>query len=104
MAEQEYTVEQAAEHAKEWCKKHGWKRICDLPSSDALYYTWEELPKKDRAYWIRLYGEYSAQSAWEEYGKKRCRVQYGYISGAGAFYRDILDVPRFHNVMMVFKL
>ena len=102
-AEETYTVEQAAEHAKGWCKRHGWQRICDIPNSDTLYYAWEELPKKERAHWLRLYGGYSAQRAWEEYGAKKCKVGSGFISGAGIFYANILDVPRFHNVMMVFK-
>lgn len=104
MPDQEYTVEQAAAHAKTWCDKHGWKRICDIPDSDSLYYAWEELPQKERAYWIRRFGEYSAKDAWAEFGPKRCKVEAGYITGAGEFYTDILDVPRFHNVMMVFKL
>lgn len=51
-----------------------------------------------------LYGEYSAESAWREFGDSYCKVRKGFISGKGEFYEDVLDVPRFHNLMTVFKV
>lgn len=99
-----FTTEQAAAHALSWCSKNPkWKRICDIPDSDSLYKTWEELPKKVRDSWTARYG-YDAESAWLEFGTRPCKVKYGYISGKGEFFRNILHVPRFHNVMMVFRV
>lgn len=100
-----YTVEQAAQKALEWCEKHpAWKRICDIENTDSLYYTFSELPKREQKYWIDTYGEYSAESAWREFGRGKCKVPFGHITGKGEFYDDILQVPLHHNMMMVFKV
>jgi hypothetical protein len=49
VTDETYTGEQAAQRAIEWCEKHpSWKRICDIPDSDALYKTWHELTKKEQ--------------------------------------------------------
>jgi hypothetical protein len=102
--EEQFTTEQASQHAVAWCAKHPqWKRICDIPDSDALYCTWDELPKKVRAAWERDYRT-DAECAWRELGERPCKVKFGFISGKGKFYRNILDVPRFHNTMMVFRV
>lgn len=101
--EESYSVEQAAEHAVRWCSEHkGWERICDIDDSDSLYKTFDELPLRVRKSWEKEYPT-DPQGAWEEWGHKPCKVKYGFISGKGEFYRDILKVPRFHNLMMVFK-
>ena len=98
--EESYTVEQASEHAKEWGKAHpGWQRICDIADSDKLYKTYAELTKRQRAAWDREGGE----AAWKEWGSAPCKFPKGYISGKGEFYRNVLDVPRFHNLMTVYK-
>lgn len=95
-----YSVDDAARHAEVWCEtRPGWQRICDIEDTDALYKTYAELPERDRKYWDKNGGEY----AWREWGRRPCKVPFGFITGAGAFVRDILDVPRFHNSMMVFK-
>lgn len=100
MTEQSFTTEQAADRAKAWCTAHpGWQRICDVPNSDALYKTFSELPERDQRAWHACGGE----AAWKEFGRAPCKVPNGFISGAGKFYRNVLDVPRFHNLMMVFK-
>lgn len=100
-----YTTEQAAEKAIEWCANHpGWKRICDIENSDSLYKVWEELSEKARKSWINEYGEYSAESAWREFGERPCKVPYGFVTGKGEFYRKILDVPLHHNIMTVYKV
>ena len=100
-----YTAEQALRKALEWCENHkGWKRICDIEDSDSLYKTWEELPKKIRQYWISRYGEYSADNAWREFGEAYCKVPEGFVSGKGEFFKNVLEVPKFHNMMMVFKV
>jgi len=102
--EESYTTEQASQHALNWCAKNPkWKRICDIPDSDALYKTWEELPIKVRDSWESRYG-YDAKSAWREFGYRPCKVKFGFISGKGEFFRNVLDVPRFHNIMMVFRV
>ena len=95
-----YTTEQAAAAAVSWCQTHpGWQRICDIDNSDKLYKTYSELTKRERLGWDQQGGE----PAWREFGYGRCKVPYGFISGLGKFYRCALDVPRFHNLMMVFK-
>ncbi|MGE8319557.1 MAG: hypothetical protein ACN6O3_12495 [Comamonas sp.] len=100
MTEPTFTVEQASAHAKEWCADHpGWQRICDVPNSDALYKTFAELPKRVQRAWEGRGGE----AAWKEFGNRPCKVPRGFISGAGEFYRNVLDVPRFHNLMTVYK-
>jgi len=99
-----YSVEQASQHAIEWCKNHkGWQRICDIKDYDTLYYDWNELRQSERNYWIEEYGKNSAEAAWREFGRRKCKVKYGYISGKGEFYTDVLKVPYLHNLMSVFK-
>jgi hypothetical protein len=102
-----YSPEQAALKAQRFCEEtQGWKRICDIPDSDSLYLTWEELPKKTRNSWIREYGEYSAESAWREFGQAVCKVPFGHISGKGEFYPnyEFVKAPSGHNGMMIFKI
>jgi hypothetical protein len=100
-----YTPEQASQKAIEWCNANkGWKRICDIEDSDSLYKTFDELPKKVQNYWIDEYGKYNAENAWKEFGESYCKVPTGYVSGKGEFYENVLDVPRHHNLMMVFKV
>lgn len=99
--QESYSTEQAAEHAKQWCAKHpGWQRICDIPSVDALYMTFSELPKRVQNSWEKRGGE----SAWLEFGEKPCKVARAFISGKGEFYTSILEVPRFHNLMTIFQI
>jgi len=102
--EEYYTTEQASQRAIEYCEKHkGWKRICDVEDIDKLYYDWNELKQKERDCWINEYGKHSAEDAWREFGKEKCKVKIGFISGKGEFYSDVLKVPRFHNLMQIFK-
>lgn len=99
------TFEEVLDKSLEWCNQHpGWKRMCDIEDTDSLFKTWEELPKRSHDVWISAYGEYSAEKAWEEFGHKPCKVKYGHVSGKGEFYKDIRDIPLFHNSMMVFKV
>lgn len=104
MKDEEYfSPEQASAHAKKWCAAHsGWQRICDIENSDALFKTWDELSKKVRKQWEKVYG-HGAMNAWLEDGEKPCKVPYGFISGAGKFYRDSLKIPHGHNMMTIFK-
>ena len=100
--EEYFSTEQALKHAIDWCAKHpGWKRICDIPDTSNLYKTWDELSKKERNSWETQYGSSSAESAWQEFGIRPCKVRTGYISGKGKFYRNALDIPQFHNLMML---
>ena len=99
-----HTVDEAAKKALEWCKKHkGWQRICDIPDTDNLYKNWDELSPKERKPWIDDFGKLYAEDAWNAHGRKPCKVTYGFISGKGEFYKDILQIPPLHNFMMVFK-
>jgi hypothetical protein len=99
-----YTTEQAAALALEWCNKNpGWKRICDIENSDDLYKTWHELSEKEQWTWIQEFRD-RAEDAWLEFGRKPCKVPYGFISGKGEFYKNVLQVPPLHNLMMVFKV
>ncbi|WP_332237927.1 hypothetical protein [Sporolactobacillus sp. KGMB 08714] len=100
-----YTIEEAADKALTWCDKHpGWQRIYDIDDTGSLYKTWKELSEKVKKPWIEHFGQYSAEAAWREFGDAPCKVPYGFITGKGDFFRSIIDVPQFHNVMMVFKV
>lgn len=91
-----YSVEQASKHAVEWCKKHpAWLRICDLGNTDCYYVQWAELSDRERERW-------GSEYAYNEFATKRQKVKTGHVSGKGEFFSDILDVPRWHNSMMVF--
>lgn len=101
MAE-EYTVEQAAQHAAAWCaKRPAWMRICDLftanVETDQFYVQWHELSKREQEYWQSEYG-------YNEFAIKARKVEMGHISGKGEFYADILAVPLFHNTMQVIRV
>ena len=90
--------------ALEWCQKRpAWKRICDIPNSDKLYKTWEELPEKVRAEWEERFHD-SAESAWREFGIGVCKVKYGFVGTDGVFYPEITDVPLNTNSCMVFRV
>lgn len=95
----QYSPEQAANRAAEWCASNtGWRRICDIDDIAPLYKSWEELGADERSRWNDNKG------CWREFGKAPCKVPSGFISGAGVFYSNVLDIPRFHNGMMVFKV
>lgn len=103
-SQETYTTEQAATHAFLYCQTHkNWHRICDLETTDHLYKTWPELSQRERNQWIKAYGEYSAESAWQEFGTAPCKVPKAYITGKGEFYKDILQVPLSHNLMTIYK-
>lgn len=86
----------------EWCERHpGWKRICDIPDSDALYKTWDELPAKVRRVWEAAYHS-RAEDAWREFGSAPCRVEHGYVGVAGVFYPRITDLPMNTNFCAVY--
>lgn len=96
MSDEFFSVEQASQHAVEWCKSHpAWVRICDLGNTDCYYVQWGELSDRERASW-------GSEYAYNEFATKRKKVRTGHISGKGEFFEDILDVPRWHNSMMVF--
>lgn len=100
VAGETFSVEDAARHALAWCEKHpGWQRICDIKDVDLLYKSYAELPEAERARWNKHDGE----TAWREAGSRPCKVPFGFITGTGAFVRNVLEVPQFHNFMMVFK-
>jgi len=100
-----YTVEQAKLAAEKFCSNNaGWEMICDIEDSDSLYKGWNDMDKKVKAAWRKKYGMAGAQDAWESLADKPCKVPYKFISGAGEVYDSILDVPAFHNSMMIFKV
>jgi hypothetical protein len=102
--EKQFTTDQAAEHALKWCKNHpGWQRICDIEDPDTLYEQWGDLSPRIRRAWETEYRS-DAKDAWQEFGTAKCKVPTGFVSGAGFFYDNLLDVPAFHNSMMVFKI
>ncbi|QTD91789.1 hypothetical protein [Burkholderia anthina] len=95
-----FSADQAAAHAAAWCKLHpSWIRICDLPPNytDNFYQQWEELSEGQRRRW-------GTRSMYNEFARKRRKVKEGFISGKGEFFDGVLDVPLFHNVMMVFRV
>ena len=99
-----YSVADATRHAKRYCEDNpGWTPIWEIPNTDDLYKKWEELPKSHQRFWLKKYGEVGAKGAWEEMGHSVCKVPYGFISGEGSFYKEITDVPLFHNSVMIFK-
>lgn len=106
MEQEYYSTKDAAEKALEWCSNHkGWIRICDLKDDvSTLYKTWEELSERERKTWIKQFGETSAKDAWEEFGIAPCKVEYGFISGKGEFYKKVTEVPLYHNLMEVYKI
>lgn len=99
-----YSVEQAFEHAKRYCEENkGWQPVSEIPDLDSLYLTWKELSKEEKSEWLQEYGSRYAENAWEAFGAKICRYPYGFISGKGEFYKDVLDIPLYHNHVMVIK-
>ena len=100
-----YSTEEAAKFALKWCEKNnGWERICDIScDSEELYYSWSEITKKEKDFWIKEYGVDSAKDAWKEFGNKKCKIPYGFITGKGEFYSNILDVPLNHSIIMVYQ-
>ena len=96
-----YSAEQASLHAADWCKRHpAWRRICDIPDHSSLMKTYDEIPKRERAYWEENGGE----ECWREFGTGESKVPTGFISGKGEFFDHVLKVPRHHNLMMVFRV
>lgn len=91
-----YSVELAFKHAMDWCAKHpAWIPICDLDDTNCYYVQWDELSDRERRRW-------GSEYAYNEFATKRRKVKVGFVSGKGEFFADILDVPRWHNSMMVF--
>lgn len=87
-----------------YCKKHpAWEMICNIEDSDSLYYTWDDLTKREKNLWIRDFGKYSAKDAWEEFGIAKCKVPTGFVADDGKFYKSIMDLKN-KNFMMVFKI
>lgn len=96
-----YSAKQAAEHAKEWCKKNpAWRRICDIPDISVFEKTYDGIPKRERAYWEKNGGE----ECWREFGTAKSKVPIGFISGKGEFFDHVLKVPLHHNLMTVFRV
>jgi len=96
-----YSAAQAAKHAEEWCKKNPeWRRICDIPDHTVFEKTYDEIPKRERAYWEKNGGE----ECWREFGTAKSKVLTGFISGKGEFFDHVLKVPLHHNMMMVFRV
>lgn len=96
VASESYSVEQASKHAMDWCAKHpAWIRICDLDDTNCYYVQWDELSDRERRSWGTEY-------AYNEFATKRRKVKTGFVSGKGEFFPDILNVPPWHNSMMVF--
>jgi hypothetical protein len=94
----------AAEQAENWCNKHpNWQRICDVRDLDALNYTWKELPKRDKAFWIKAYGKH-AQNAWDSLCTRSLKVPFGYITSNREFFKDITLIPENKNFMMILKV
>lgn len=90
--------------ALEWCaKRPAWKRICDIPNSDALYVKWDELPPRVRRQWEKRY-PWNAEEVWREFGNSQCKVPYGFVGTDGVFYPEITDLPLGTNFCMVFKI
>lgn len=95
-----FSVEQASQHAAEWCAKHpAWLRICDLGDIDSnqFYVQWHELSDRDRKGW-------GSEYAYEEFAIRKSKVEMGFISGKGEFYSNVLDVPMWHNLMQVVRV
>ncbi len=98
-----YTTDNASQQALKWCGNHkGWQRLCDIKDPDSLYKTFQEIPARERNYWEKECRT-DPVGAWREFGDAHCRVEFGYISGAGEFFKSIISVPQFHQSMMVFK-
>ena len=103
MENKEYSSEEVDRAAAEWCSNHpGWVRYCDIVDTDRCYKTWGELSQKERKHWAKNFDD--AKRAWETFGAKPCKYPEGYVSGAGFFYWDVLEVPIGHNFMTVIKL
>ncbi|MBI6940019.1 hypothetical protein JET76_01550 [Pseudomonas putida] len=96
-----YSVDQASQHAAEWCKRNpAWRRICDIPDISVFEKTYDEIPKRERAYWEKN-GE---EECWREFGAGGTKVPTGFISGKGEFFDHVLKVPLHHNMMMVYRV
>lgn len=96
-----YSVDQASQHAAEWCKRNpAWRRICDIPDISVFEKTYDEIPKRERAYWDKNGGE----ECWREFGTGGTKVPTGFISGKGEFFDHVLKVPLHHNLMTVYRV
>ena len=84
-------------------KLTGWKRICDVEDSNIFYKTWHELSDKEKKPWIKEYGS-NAESAWEEWGHKPCKLPFGFVNTEGEFFKKITDIPQLHDFMQVYKV
>ena len=62
--------------------------------------TYDEIPKRERAYWEKNGGE----ECWREFGAGGTKVPTGFISGKGEFFDHVLKVPLHHNMMMVYRV
>lgn len=86
------------ERCRTWQKNNPeWELICDIKDQDSLYYKFNELPKKDRMYYVGRYGEF-AKDVYEE-DCDLCKVPYGFLDN------DLTICNNFPhgNGMMVFK-
>jgi len=92
------TTEEASKKAVEWCKNHyGWKRICDIENVDLLFTQWDELSNSEKECFDNNI------DYWVEFGRKFCKVPYGYITASGEFIRNI-HLRGDYNIMTVFKV
>ncbi len=93
------------EIAKRWCEKNPkWKRICDIPDSDALMISFSGLPMRDRVPWVDRFGD-GAENAWQEFSSFRpCKYRYGFIGEDSQFYDCITHLPKLMSSMMVFQV
>jgi hypothetical protein len=63
---------------------------------------WEDLPYRARKFWENECRS-DPKGSWQRFETAKSKVPTGFISGAGFFYDNALDVPACHNMMMVFK-
>lgn len=51
-------IERARDAARAWCKQNpGWESICDMGSTDHLYFGWDDLTKSQKLSWRYRHGE-----------------------------------------------
>jgi len=99
----EYSVNDAARHAKTYCDKHkGWQRICDVKESEILSLRFDELPLREQRAWKNQCPT-APEDSWKEFGIAPSRHPFKFMSGAGEIYGKHIDVPSGHQVMMLFN-
>lgn len=77
--------QRAALEALEYCRRPGWKRICDIPPDEFenIYLAFDELDIHWRTKFIAAFGEEDAPIGYMTFGPRQLRVPFMYVLDDG---------------------